>query len=443
MSAVLFTGARLFAGIDDEVIDPAALWVEGEQIRWAGPECDLPAVPDDVQRVALGGAFVMPGMTESHAHLSYSNSGPFELDRTPVELSMVNAVDNARRMLASGFTSAVSFGGVHRIDVHLRDAIDAGRIPGPRLLASGRDVGGTASNADLHPDHFKPQLEGLGMVVDGPWAVRRAVRTLRKSGGDVIKIFLDGENFSAHAPPGELTYRDEEVDAAVDEAHRRNMRVCCHARSAAAVKQAVRFGVDFIGHANYLDDEALDLLKRHRDRLVVGPAIAWEMQLLARHDELGIPANVVREKGYHEEVEATVRSVRRLREAGVRVLIGGDYGLNITPHGTYAKDLEYFVELFGMSPADALLCATRDGGAAMDPSGMLGTLEAGKLADLLIVDGDPLTDIRILQDHARIKVVMKGGQAYRGLLTRPWRVADLTELAAQDAERPAGLQAAR
>jgi imidazolonepropionase-like amidohydrolase len=110
-------------------------------------------------------------------------------------------------------------------------------------------------------------------------------------------------------------------------------------------------------------------------------------------------------------------TIKRLREAGVRVLIGGDYGLNITPHGTYAKDLQYFVELFGLSPAEALLCATRDGGAAVDPSGMLGTLEAGKLADLVIVDGDPLADITVLQDHDRITAVMKDGVIYRGLMT--------------------------
>jgi len=412
---LLFTNARLFTAVDDEVIADGAIWVDGNTVRFAGPAGDLGDLPDGVQHVNLGGQFVMPGMTESHAHLSYTNNGPSELDKTPVEDAMVQTMRNARVMLGAGFTSAISFGSVHRIDVYLRDAINKGQTPGPRLMASGRDVGATASNADLHPDYAKPQMEGLGMLADGPWAVRKAVRTLRKNRVDVIKLFLDGERLSAHAPPGELTYTDEEVAAAVQEAHNRNMKVACHARSAAAVKQAARFGVDYIGHANFIDDEALDMLKKNRDRLFVGPAIAWEMRFLENCTQMGYPRTSQIVKEYEQEVEATVAAVARMKAAGVRVLIGGDYGLNITPHGTYAKDLEYFVDLFNLSPAEALLCATRDGGAAVDADGMLGTLEAGKYADLVIVDGDPLADIRVLQDQSRITAVMKDGKLYRDL----------------------------
>ena len=371
-------------------------------------------MPDDVARWDVGGRFVMPGMTESHAHISYSNNGPTELDKTPVEEAMLHSIDNARLMLGSGFTSAVSFGSVHRIDVFLRDGINQGWIPGPRLAASGRDVTSTGGNADTHKDYFKPQMEGLGMIVDGPWAVRRAVRSIRKNGGDIVKLFLDGERLNDHAQPGELTYTDEEVAAAVDETHRRRMRAVCHSRSAEAVKQAVRHGVDIIGHANFLDDEAVELLREQRHRIFVGPAIAWEVAFLAN-----TPAGATGKFGdaradYEREVEETIKAVRRFRDVGVRVLPGGDYGLNITPHGTYAKDLELFVELFGMSPAESLLCATRDAGAAADPDGMVGTLEEGKYADLVVVDGDPLTDIAVLQDHDRITAVVKDGQVYRG-----------------------------
>jgi imidazolonepropionase-like amidohydrolase len=430
---LLLTNARLFRAIDETLIDDGAVWIDGNLIRYAGPAVDLPRLSGDVRRVDLGGRFVMPGMTESHAHLSYTNNGPTELDKTPVEEAMIQTLANARVMLGSGFTSAISFGSVHRIDVSLRDAINRGQVPGPRLLASGRDIGATASNADLHPDHARPAIEGLGLLVDGPWAVRRAVRTLRKNRVDVVKIFLDGERLSAHAPPGELTYTDEEVAAAVQEAHARNMRVACHARSAAAVKQAVRFGVDYIGHANFIDDEAVDLLRQARDRLFVGPAIAWEMAFLDNCVSMGFAPGSATVRGYEEEVAASVNAVRRLRAAGVRVLIGGDYGLNITPHGTYARDLQYFVDLFGLSPAEALLCATRDGGAAVDRSGMLGTLESGKYADLVIVDGNPLEDIRVLQDHARISAVMKDGRLYRGLASG----ADPYRAQPEDLSRPA------
>ena len=425
---VVLTNARVFTGTGDDVLADGAVWVSGRHIRQVSPSAELTGVPADVRRVDLQGRFVMPGMTESHAHISYADNGPTELDKTPVEEAMLTSVANARLMLGSGFTSAISFGSVHRIDVFLRNAINRGAIPGPRLVASGRDIGATASNADFHKEWFKPQMEGLGMIVNGPWEVRKAVRLLRKNGADIVKVFLDGENLSEHAPPGELTYTDEEVDAAVSEAHARNMRVCCHARSAAAVKQAVRFGIDVIGHANYLDDEAVDVLHRERHRIFVGPAIAWEMMFLEKCTEIGFNRETVRARGYDREVQETVKSVRRLRDAGVRVLIGGDYGLNITPHGTYAKDLEYFVDLFGLSPFDALLCATRDGGAAADPNGMVGTLEEGKYADLVIVDGDPLTDVKVLQDHARITAVMKGGQLYRGLTRKDPYAVDTPDL---------------
>jgi len=433
---MLLTNARLFNGVDGDVVDGGAVWVSGRHIRAVGAPEIAQQVPADVPRVNLGGRFVMPGMTESHAHLSYDHNGPTELDKTPVEWAMLNSVANARLMLASGFTSAISFGSVHRIDVFLRNGIERGLIPGPRLEASGRDLGATGSNADLHKDWAKPHIEGLGFIVDGPWEVRRAVRTMRKNGADVVKLFLDGESLNEHAPPGELTYTDEEVAAACDEAHRRKIRVVCHARSADAVKQAVRFGVDVIGHANYLDDEAVDLLRRERHRLFVGPAIAWEVQFVAQCETIGVPKSVMRQKGYEHEIEATVKSVRRLREAGVRVLVGGDYGLNITPHGTYAKDLEYFVDLFAMSPAEALLCATRDGGAAADPEGMVGTLEAGKYADLVIVDGDPLADITVLQEHARLTVI-KNGTVYRNLAdASPYTVPDVGAFMADLLETP-------
>jgi imidazolonepropionase-like amidohydrolase len=427
---VLLTNARLFTGVDESVVDGGAVWISGRHVRAAGPEGSIGDVPDDVRRVDLGGRFVMPGMTESHAHISYANNGPKELDKTPVEEAMINSVANARLMLGSGFTSAISFGSVHRIDVHLRNAINSGQIPGPRLAASGRDVGSTGGNADLHPDHFKPQLEGLGMVVDGPWAVRKAVRTLAKNGADIVKIFLDGEAVSDHSRPGQLEYTDEEVAAAVEEAHSRNMRIVCHSRSAAAVKQAMRFGMDIIGHGNYLDDEAIDMLRRERHRIAVGPAIAWEVSFLENCESIGFSRERVRELGYDREVEETVKTVRRLRDAGVRVLVGGDYGLNITPHGTYAKDLQYFVELFGMSPAEALLCATRDGGAVADPDGMVGTLEEGKYADLVVVDGDPTVDVTVLQDHSRITGVVKDGRLHRGLVGNDPYAGDYSELVA-------------
>ena len=397
---LVLRGGQIFtAGASDATA--AAIAVRGGRIAAVGSDAEIaPHVGASTRVIELAGKFVMPGMTETHAHLSFADASPFAIGARSVEDSTIVAVGNARLMLAAGFTSAVSFGSTYKIDVALRDAIQAGRIPGPRLLAAGRDLGATASNIDSDG--------GLAQVADGPWALRKAVREQRKSRVDIVKIFIDGESINPNCPPGELSFTDEEVEAVVDEAHRRRMRVACHARSAAAVKQATRAGVDFIGHANYLDDEAVELLAANRHRVFVGPAIAWEVQYLAQHESLGVSKDTIRAQGYAAEVEATIASVAKLRKAGVRLVVGGDYGISIAPHGTYAKDLEYFVALFGMRPAEALLCATRNGGLAFDPLGRLGTLAAGTFADLVVVDGDPLADVRVLQDHARLRVMKDG-----------------------------------
>lgn len=400
---LVLTNARVFMAQDESVIESGAVWISGNVIRYAGPQAQLPAVPAGHERIDVAGKFVMPGMTETHAHLSFADASPFAIGATPVEEATITAVRNAALMLRSGFTSAISFGSTYQIDVALRDAINRGGIVGPRLLAAGRDLGATASNVD--------SPGGLSRIEDGPWALRKAVREQRKQRVDVVKIFIDGEAINPINPPGELSFCDEEVAAVVDEAHRRKLRVACHARSAAAVKQAVRAGVDYIGHANYLDDEAVELLAEQRDRVFVGPAIAWEVQYLAQCESLGISKATVRKQGYAAEIDATVTLVAKLRAAGVRLVVGGDYGISIAPHGTYAKDLEYFVDLFGMSSAEALICATRNGGLAFDPRGSVGTLAEGSLADLLVVDGDPIANVRVLQDQAKLRV-MKDGRWY-------------------------------
>lgn len=401
MTKVL-TNARVFTATDESVVDNGVVVIDGDKIVYAGAADAAPSVADGAETQDLGGQFVMPGMTETHAHLSFADASPFAIGATPVEEATITAVRNARLMLDAGFTSAISFGSTYKIDVALRGAINSGRIAGPRLLAAGRDLGATASNVD--------SPGGLSQIADGPWALRKAVREQRRDGVDVVKIFIDGEAINPTNPPGELSFCDEEVHAVVDEAHRRKLRVACHARSAAAVKQAVRAGVDFIGHANYLDAEAVDLLASRNDPVYVGPAIAWEVQYVAQCESLGVSRETVRQQGYEAEIEATVQTVEMLREAGVKMVVGGDYGISIAPHGTYAKDLEYFVDLFDMRPAEALVCATRHGGQAMDPDGSLGTLEAGTTADLVVVDGDPLADITVLQDHSKLTVI-KGGLA--------------------------------
>ena len=415
---IVLNNIALFNGHADHFCGDACVAFTDGRIIYAGPREGSPSLGDEAQVIDGQGHFVMPGMVESHAHLSYTNNGPLELDKSPVEEVVIKTIHNARVMLGSGFTSAISFGSVRRVDAFLKRGIECGDVLGPRLLAGGRDIGSTGSNADLHPDYAQLKIDGLGMITDGPWEVRKAVRTLSKNGVDVVKVMIDGELISSGGgiKPGVLGFTDEELAVLVGEAHHRGMRVACHARSAAAVKQAVKAGVDFIGHANYLDDEALALLEASRDRVFVGPAVAWEITFLEHYQSFGFATGSPEHKGYAAELEATQASVKRMREAGIRVLVGGDYGLNITPHGTYAKELQYFTDYFGFSAGEALQAATKHGGEAFMPDGSLGTLEAGKIADMVIVKGNPLEQIGVLQDADAIAAVIKEGQIYTGLL---------------------------
>ena len=403
--STLFTNARLFTAESEDIIDRGALLVEDGSVRFAGNAEDLKSSTHHV--IDLGGKFLMPGMTETHAHLSFDDSSPFSIGDSSVEQATITAVGNARLMLNAGFTSAVSFGSTYAIDVALRNAINTGKIRGPRLMAAGRDLGATASNVDFDG--------GLSQIADGPWAVRKAVREQRRLGVDVVKIFIDGEAINPTNPPGELSFTNEEVIAAVDEAHRRNIKVACHARSSAAVRQAVNAGVDFIGHANYLDDETVALLVEHRERIFIGPAIAWEVQYLAQCESLGISRHTVQAQGYEAEIDATIASVEKLRAAGIKLVVGGDYGISIAPHGSYAKDLEYFVDLFSMSPAEAIICATKNGGLMLDPAGTIGTLRSGSVADFIVVDGDPLQDITVLQNLDKLDVYQAGSLVPKAL----------------------------
>ena len=407
---VIFTGANLFTGIDESVIKNGTIWLDGEHIKYAGPADGLIGVDASIKCVELKGQFVMPGMTECHAHLSFTDANPFNLGAQSPEEATLTGIRNARIMLGSGFTSAISFGSIHKVDLALRSAISSGAIPGPRLAAAGKDLGATGSTVD------SGVFDGLAQVADGPWAVRKAVREQRRDTVDIIKIFIDGEGVCEHATQHELSFQDDEVAAIVDEAHRHGMRVACHSRSAAGVKQAVRSGVDFIAHANFLDEEAADMLYAARDHVYVAPSIIWELGLIEQCESLGLSSDWVKQRGYEEEVEASIRSVRMMLDRDIRLMVGGDFGISVAPHGTYAKDLEVFVDIFGMSAAKALLCATRDGGSAFDRSNMVGTLETGKYADILIIDGDPIDNIKVMQDHSKFSAIIKGGVIYKGLI---------------------------
>jgi len=359
------------------------------------------------------GATLMPGLIEPHAHLSFVDGLSHELTRMPVEEHLLATIRNARTMLDAGYTSAVSAAAAKpRLDVVVRREIDAGRIPGPRLLANGPEItvtGGLGDTNLLHlPYHETPTF---CWVVDGPDAMRRVCRVLAREGVDLLKLNLSGD-LGTSAWSSELTpMTAAEVEAAMEVARARGIRVCAHCRSGDSVRMAVEHGIEIIYHANYCDERALDALEAARERVFVAPALGITYNLTQANGQWGITSE--RAQDFERELAASVETIGRMRKRGIRVLPGGDYGFAYTPHGTYARDLWLFVKVLGYSPIETLVAATRLGGEIMGRPGELGVVTPGALADLLLVDGDPLADITILQDRSAIRMVMKDGDLHK------------------------------
>ncbi|WAH39351.1 metal-dependent hydrolase family protein [Alicyclobacillus dauci] len=368
----------------------------------------------EAEVMELNGKTIMPGMTEAHTHLTWADSLYIQdIDQKPIEETMVDAILNAEILINSGFTSCVSAAARGRVDIAIKKAINQGRLVGPRMLSNGAEVSASGGFVDLWPNHF--QIHGLAIFADGEDAVRRTVRSLYKEGADLVKLNVSGESLSANAR-GEMTlYTYKEVRAAVEEANARGKRVYTHARSADSVKHCVRAGVHIIGHADFIDDEAFEMLVENKDRLFVVPAMNWLVSTL-EHGAEYFGQEALDATGYAEGLEISVRNMNRLYKAGVRVLPGGDYGFAWCPHGGYARDLEHFVKLVGMTPMDAIVAATKYGSEIMLTPEQSGTVERGKWADLLVVDGNPLDDIAILQDKKKLCVVMKDGKFIKNAL---------------------------
>jgi imidazolonepropionase-like amidohydrolase len=292
--------------------------------------------------------------------------------------------------------------------------IRAGIIDGPRLVAAGRDICATAGMLDWNGSWLKLGMEGLGIFADGVDECRKAARMVIKEGADIVKTYVTGEGMIFECTAEEVTFTEEEIRVICEEAHRRNRRVSAHSRGAEGCKMSVRAGVDILDHGTLVDEEAIDLIASRN--VFVVPALNYQLAIIERGPEFGFPQEFMDKTGYREELETACVNMRRLFNAGVRVLPGGDYGFAWCPHGEYARDLQTFVELIGLTPMQTLVAATRWGSELMRMEDRIGTLEAGKLADLLLVDGNPLQDIRILQDRSRLALVMQNGQAKAGAL---------------------------
>ena len=316
------------------------------------------------------------------------------------------AVNNCRLALECGYTAARSGGSLHNIDVNLKKAINEDLIPGPRLRASGREICGVGGLMDWNPDFRRIGMEGLVLLINGPDDARAAVRKLVKDGVEWVKTYPTGDAASPDVNDHHtLCMTFEEMHAVVATAHNHAMKVTGHCRATEGIRNALRAGYDTLEHGTFLDDECLDMILE-RDVPVI-PALFFEKASVDRGAEIGMPQAVI--DGHQETLEDGAESARRILEAGGRVGMGGDYGFSWNPHGDYAKELSFFVDYVGFDPVKTVQCATQTGAEIMDLGDEIGTLEVGKLGDILVVDGDVVREISVLEDRSRFVAVLQGG----------------------------------
>ena len=290
----------------------------------------------------------------------------------------------------------------------MRDEVNAGRLPGPRIRAGGLEISVTGAMGDESKAH-NPRV-GPSTIVDGPEEMRKAVRLHCREGVDNIKLDVSGDPFYPGTPGHTTPMSYEEVKMAVDTAHAYGRKVNAHTRSIDGSKYCVRAGVDGIFHAEYSDEELLDMMEAAKDRIFVVPTIdLFHQMATGGASDFGITPEVAGFMGIPALIEESVKTHTELRKRGVRHLIGGDYGFAWSAQGTQGRDIGHFMKYYGYTAAEALVCATRNGGLAMDASGDLGTLETGKLADLILVRGDVLADVSLLSGPQNIAMVMKDG----------------------------------
>jgi imidazolonepropionase-like amidohydrolase len=409
----IIANGQLVDGTGAPPIPDAALVITDGRIAYAGPVAQAPPVAPGARRIDVCGGTIMPGLVEAHFHATYFNVAALEdLDiKYPVEYVTLLASANARLALECGYTAARSGGSLFNIDVWLKKAIDKDLVPGPRLSASGREICGVGGLMDWNPDFRKIGMEGLVLLVNGPVEARAAVRKLVKDGVEWVKTYPTGDAASPDVNDHHtLCMTFEEMQAVVNTAHNHNLKVTGHCRATEGIKNALRAGYDTLEHGTFMDNEALDMLLQRNTPVV--PALQFEHASIERGPEFRMGKKII--DGHKETLEAGAESARRILRAGGRLGMGGDYGFAWNPHGDYAKELSFFVKYVGLTPLETITCATRTGAEIMGLEKEIGTLEAGKLADVLVVDGDVLGDIRVLEERGRFIAVMQGGVVKAG-----------------------------
>lgn len=409
----LIHNGQLVDGTGAAAVPKAAVVIRDGKIIYAGIATGAPAVEPEAARIDARGGTIMPGLVEAHFHPTYFDVANLEdLDiKYPVEYVTLLAATNARLALECGYTAARSGGSLFNIDFWLKKAIEEDLLPGPRLATSGREICGVGGLMDWNPEFRKIGMEGLVLLINGPDEGRGAVRKLVKDGVEWVKTYPTGD---AAAPDTNdhhtLCMTFEEMHAVVAEAHNHKLKVTGHCRATEGIKNALKAGYDTLEHGTFMDDEALEMLLERNTPVV--PALQFEYASIVHGPEFGMSQRVV--DGHQETLDGGAESARMILRAGGRLGMGGDYGFAWNPHGTYAKELTFFVKHVGLTPLEVIHCATKTGAEIMGRGEEFGTVAAGKLADLLVVDGDIVADISILEDRHRFIAVLQAGVVKAG-----------------------------
>ena len=396
----LIRGVTVIDGRGGEPLRDAAVVIENDLIAWVGPAGHAPAVGGGVV-VDGGGASLLPGLINCHAHLCNDGAADLfaQVVNDSVSIATIRGVLNARLALQAGVTTIRDCGAASQIALEISKAVDLGLIEGPRVRAAGRVVTMTGGHG-----HF------IGREADGPDEVRKAVRAEIKGGAHFIKVMATGGVLTPGVDPQQTTFQPEELQAAVEEAHKAGKPIASHAIGNRGIKNALRAGIDSVEHGFYLDEEAIDLALKN-DTYIVPTLIAVD-QIVNNGLGRGIPEWVVKkaesEAGHHRE------SFALAVKSGLRIAAGTDAGTPFNPHGDLALELARMVEL-GLAPIEAIAAATTSAARLLHVDHLTGSIEVGKQADLVLVSGDPLADITVMQHPV---LVMKGGTVYRDELGR-------------------------
>lgn len=408
MKRVLFKGATLLDG-DNPPRPGMSVLVEGERIISVCPDANAQHKPDD-RVIELGGATLMPGMTQAHWHGSYDGIDftppPVGLEKPPGYLMLV-AMKHAQLALQCGYTSLIGAAVGDALDAQLKWAIEDGVLEGPRIMACGRWLI-TTGDCNDDPNFWWWGINSMGAqrICDGPVEFRKGARQEMKEGAEVVKIFADGGHALIYGK-GHTSMTRDELDAVVQATHDRGRKVRSHVDTKAGVLMSIEAGVDLLDHADELDEECIDAIVE--SGTYVCPSMYFPRAVLERLVADGDgKEQTPMALGIREDLENMSRVLPYAASKGAKFMVGDDWGTVMTVHGDYNKELELYVEV-GVPALDVIRWACKHGPEFMGMGDELGTIEEGKLADLLVVNGNPVEDISVLGSQDNILAIMKGG----------------------------------